>query len=61
VAVLVWLMIIPMLLKIDLAALETVGAHWKGIAATVDVTPARPSVGTRFAMRRTYSRRLCSE
>jgi arsenite transporter len=37
VAVLVWLMIIPMLLKIDLAALGTVGAHWKGIAATVGV------------------------
>jgi arsenite transporter len=37
VAVLVWLMVIPMLLKIDLSALGTVGAHWKGIAATVGV------------------------
>jgi arsenite transporter len=37
VAVLVWLMVIPMLLKIDLAALGTGGAHWKGIAATVGV------------------------
>jgi arsenite transporter len=37
VAVLVWLMVIPMLLKIDLVALGTVGAHWKGIAATVGV------------------------
>jgi arsenite transporter len=37
VAMLVWLMVIPMLLKIDLAALWTVGAHWKGIAATVGV------------------------
>jgi ACR3 family arsenite transporter len=37
VAVLVWLMVIPMLLKIDLAAIGTVGAHWKGIAATVGV------------------------
>jgi ACR3 family arsenite transporter len=37
VAVLVWLMVIPMLLKIDLAALATVGAHWKGIASTVGV------------------------
>jgi arsenite transporter len=37
VAVLVWLMVIPMLLKIDLAALGTIGAHWKGIAATVGV------------------------
>jgi len=37
VAVLVWLMIIPMLLKIDLAALGQLGAHWRGIAATVGV------------------------
>ncbi len=37
VAVLVWLMIVPMLLKIDLAALNKVGAHWRGIAATVGV------------------------
>ena len=32
VAVLVWLMIVPMLLKIDLAALRQVGNHWRGIA-----------------------------
>lgn len=37
VAVLVWLMIIPMLLKIDLAALGQVGQHWRGIAATVGI------------------------
>ena len=37
VAGLVWLMIIPMLLKIDLAALGQVKAHWRGIAATVGV------------------------
>ena len=37
VAVLVWLMIIPMLLKIDLAALREVGQHWRGIASTVGV------------------------
>ncbi|WP_421995876.1 ACR3 family arsenite efflux transporter [Roseococcus sp.] len=37
VAVLVWLMIIPMLLKIDLAALGKVGAHWRGMAATVGI------------------------
>ncbi len=36
-AVLIWLMVIPMLLKIDLAALGQVGAHWKGIAATVGI------------------------
>ena len=37
VAVLVWLMIIPMLLKVDLGALGHVGAHWRGIAATVGI------------------------
>jgi ACR3 family arsenite transporter len=37
VAVLVWLMIVPMLLKIDLAALREVGQHWRGIASTVGV------------------------
>jgi ACR3 family arsenite transporter len=37
VAVLIWLMIIPMLLKIDLAALGQVKDHWRGIAVTVGV------------------------
>jgi arsenite transporter len=37
VAVLVWLMIIPMLLKIDLGAIGEVKAHWRGIAATVGI------------------------
>jgi arsenite transporter len=37
VAVLVWLMIVPMLLKIDLAALGQVRSHWRGIATTVGV------------------------
>ena len=35
VAVLVWLMIIPMLLRIDFAALGQVGRHWRGIAVTL--------------------------
>jgi ACR3 family arsenite transporter len=37
VAVLVWLMIVPMLLKIDLSALREVGQHWRGIATTVGI------------------------
>ncbi len=37
VAVLVWLMIVPMLLKIDPAALREVGQHWRGIVSTVGV------------------------
>jgi ACR3 family arsenite transporter len=37
VAALVWLMIVPMLLIIDPAALREVGQHWRGIASTVGV------------------------
>jgi ACR3 family arsenite transporter len=37
VALLIWLMIIPMLLKIDFAALHHVGEHWKGIGVTLFV------------------------
>ncbi|MCA9473113.1 MAG: ACR3 family arsenite efflux transporter [Nitrospira sp.] len=35
VAVLIWLMMIPMLLKIDFSALQDVMQHWKGIAVTL--------------------------
>jgi ACR3 family arsenite transporter len=43
VAVLVWLMIFPMLLKIDLMALREVDQHWRGIATTVGVNwPVKP-------------------
>lgn len=35
VAILVWLMIIPMLLKIDFAALGQVKDHWRGIGVTL--------------------------
>ena len=35
VAVLVWLMIIPMLLKIDFGALHQVREHWRGIGVTL--------------------------
>jgi len=37
VAVLVWLMIIPMLIKIDLKQLKGVGQHWRGVAVTLFV------------------------
>ena len=37
VAVLIWLMIIPMLLKIDFGALQHVRAHWKGVGVTLFV------------------------
>ncbi|WP_313498268.1 ACR3 family arsenite efflux transporter [Pseudoxanthomonas mexicana] len=35
VAVLIWLMIVPMLLKIDFRAMGDVKRHWKGIGVTV--------------------------
>ncbi|MCB4768433.1 ACR3 family arsenite efflux transporter [Ancylobacter sp. Lp-2] len=35
VAVLIWLMIIPMLLRIDFAALSEVRQHWRGIGVTL--------------------------
>jgi ACR3 family arsenite transporter len=35
VAVLIWLMIIPMLLKIDFGSLAQVGRHWRGIGVTL--------------------------
>ena len=37
VAVLIWLMIIPMLLKIDFGALHHVKEHWRGIGVTLIV------------------------
>ncbi|MDR2220019.1 MAG: ACR3 family arsenite efflux transporter [Methylobacillus sp.] len=35
VAALIWLMIVPMLLKIDFAALDSVRQHWKGVGVTL--------------------------
>lgn len=35
VAVLIWLMIIPMLMKIDFAAMSRVAEHWRGIGVTL--------------------------
>ncbi len=37
VAALIWLMIFPMLLKVDFAVLHRVTAHWKGIGVTLFV------------------------
>ena len=37
VAVLIWLMIIPMLLKIDLGTLHRVAEHWRGIGVTLAI------------------------
>lgn len=35
VAVLIWLMIVPMLLKVDFSALGSVRQHWKGVGVTL--------------------------
>ncbi|WP_049621174.1 ACR3 family arsenite efflux transporter [Frateuria defendens] len=35
IALLIWLMIVPMLLRIDLGAMRQVGRHWKGIGVTL--------------------------
>jgi len=35
VAVLIWLMIVPMLLKVDLGSLHELRGHWRGMAVTV--------------------------
>ena len=35
VAVLIWVMIVPMLLKVDFGSIAQVGAHWKGIGVTL--------------------------
>ena len=37
VALLIWLMIVPMLLKVDFAALRRVAEQWRGIAVTVGI------------------------
>lgn len=37
VAILIWLMIIPMLLKVDFRALHDLKSHWKGIGVTLFV------------------------
>ncbi len=37
IAILIWLMIIPMLVRIDFSALKEVGAHWRGIGVTLFV------------------------
>jgi arsenite transporter len=37
VAVLIWLMIIPMLVRIDFSALKRVGTYWRGIGVTLFV------------------------
>ncbi|MDH6330147.1 ACR3 family arsenite transporter [Stenotrophomonas sp. 1278] len=38
IAVLIWLMIIPMLLRVDFSAMRQLGQHWKGIGVTLFIS-----------------------
>ena len=44
VAVLIWLMILPMLLKIDFNSLKEVRRHWKGVGVTLFIKIGRAHV-----------------
>ncbi|MBU1375144.1 MAG: ACR3 family arsenite efflux transporter [Alphaproteobacteria bacterium] len=35
IAILIWLMIVPMLMKVDFTAMRTVGRYWRGISVTL--------------------------
>ena len=48
VAVLIWLMIIPMLVKIDFAALSQVKEHWRGIGVTLFINWAMKPFSMAF-------------
>ena len=37
VALLIWLMIVPMLLRVDFGAIATVTRHWRGILVTLAI------------------------
>ncbi len=37
VAILIWVMVVPMLLKVDFGAMKQLGRHWKGIGVTLFV------------------------
>ncbi len=39
VGLLIWVMIIPMLVKVDFGALHQVKSHWKGISVTLSLQP----------------------
>ena len=51
VAVLIWLMIIPMLLKIDFGSLGSVRQHWKGVGVTLFINWAVTPVGSYAGQR----------
>ncbi len=44
VAILIWMMIIPMLLKIDFRSLTQVGTYWRGIGVTLFINWGRQAV-----------------
>lgn len=48
VGALIWIMIIPMLLKVDFRALHQVGEHWRGVAVTLFVNWAVKPLSMAF-------------
>ncbi len=62
VALMIWLMIIPMLLKIDLRALSGVRQYWRGVAVTLfvnwGVKPFSMALLAWIFIRRLFSNRL---
>lgn len=48
VAVLIWLMITPMLLKIDFSALGHVAKHWRGVGVTLFINWGAKPFSMRF-------------
>jgi len=60
VGVLIWVMIIPMLLKIDFAALGQVKSHWRGIGVTLFINWAGSlsATSSRHCFRRHNSRAI---
>ena len=48
VAALIWLMIVPMLVKIDFAALGQVKEHWRGIGVTLTREPGGSALGEQI-------------
>src|SRR5690606_13054835 len=62
VALLIWLMIIPMLLKVDFAAMGEVRRHWRGIGVTVFVNwavkPFSMALLAWFIIRHVFADRL---
>ena len=59
VAVLIWLMILPMLLKIDFHSLKEVRHHWKGVGVTLFINWGVKPFSMAALLRRTQEISRC--